>query len=372
MSQKSLFISYASEDADAAQRMADALRAFGVNVWFDRSELRGGDTWDAKIKQQIRTCDLFVPVISARTQARPEGYFRREWNLAAERTLDRVSGSPFLLPVCIDDTPQAEALVPEAFTRVQWTRLPLGVATTQWVDQVRGLLQDSAQPPSTAARGPVSSGPGSRATRRWPALMGACAVLLVGGILALKGLRTSAPSSSPPGGVPVVVLMDSTYHDRVYDPATLASGGSNADDITDLLRDVPVRIIKEATSSLWRREEEVVQDNPSLVIIHRSCFITFPERSEPDKVELMDNKLIAFLGYLATVNPRTKFIVYSRHSWEDAVFAAQWRDAASARFPALKGRIETWRVPLDRATFRNPLTGQELKDSALKQLGLAP
>jgi hypothetical protein len=39
-----VFLSYAREDAEAARRIADALRAFGVEVWFDQAELRGGAT----------------------------------------------------------------------------------------------------------------------------------------------------------------------------------------------------------------------------------------------------------------------------------------------------------------------------------------
>jgi uncharacterized protein YfaA (DUF2138 family) len=72
---KAVFLSYASQDADAARRICDALRAAGVEVWFDRSELRGGDTWDAKIRRQIKECALFVPIITANTNARPEGLF---------------------------------------------------------------------------------------------------------------------------------------------------------------------------------------------------------------------------------------------------------------------------------------------------------
>ena len=87
-STKAVFLSYAREDTEAARRIADALRAFGVEVWFDQSELRGGDTWDAKIKKQIRECALFVPLVSEQTQERSEGYFRREWLLAVERTRD--------------------------------------------------------------------------------------------------------------------------------------------------------------------------------------------------------------------------------------------------------------------------------------------
>lgn len=71
---KALFLSYAHEDAAAAQRIVSTLRGAGLEVWFDQSELRGGDTWDRKIKAQIRECALFLPVISANTNARAEGY----------------------------------------------------------------------------------------------------------------------------------------------------------------------------------------------------------------------------------------------------------------------------------------------------------
>ena len=85
-SSKAVFLSYASQDAEAARRICDVLRAGGIEVWFDQSELRGGDAWDQEIRRQIRDCALFIPIISSNTQARLEGYFRREWKLAAART----------------------------------------------------------------------------------------------------------------------------------------------------------------------------------------------------------------------------------------------------------------------------------------------
>ena len=72
-SRKPVFLSYASQDEDAAQRICDGLRRAGLEVWFDKSELRGGEAWDASIRRQIRECSLFVPVISANTQVREEG-----------------------------------------------------------------------------------------------------------------------------------------------------------------------------------------------------------------------------------------------------------------------------------------------------------
>jgi hypothetical protein len=101
---KGVFLSYASEDAGMAERICEALRFAGIEVWFDQSELRGGDAWDQKIRQQIRDCALFVPIISAHTQARPEGYFRLEWKLAVDRSHLMAAEKAFLVPVVVDAT----------------------------------------------------------------------------------------------------------------------------------------------------------------------------------------------------------------------------------------------------------------------------
>jgi hypothetical protein len=110
-----VFLSYASQDAEAARRIWEALRAAGIEAWFDQSELRGGDAWDSNIRRQIKECALFMPVISANTQERPEGYFRLEWHLAEQRTYLMAHDQPFLVPVVVDDTPDAAARVPERF-----------------------------------------------------------------------------------------------------------------------------------------------------------------------------------------------------------------------------------------------------------------
>ncbi len=127
-----IFLSYASQDAEAARSIYETLRGEGVEVWFDADGgLEHGDEWDAKIRRQIKECVLFIPLISANTQAREEGYFRLEWDLAAERARTIASGVPFILPVVIDDTREPEALVPDRFRMVQWTRLSGGVVTPE-------------------------------------------------------------------------------------------------------------------------------------------------------------------------------------------------------------------------------------------------
>jgi TolB-like protein len=146
MTEKAVFLSYASQDAGAALRICEALRAGGIEVWFDQSELRGGDAWDASIRHQIRDCALFVPVISANTRTRAEGYFRLEWKLGVDRSYLIAAEKAFLVPVVIDDTNDRDALVPDRFREVQWTRLPDGATPPAFVERVARLLSPQPAP----------------------------------------------------------------------------------------------------------------------------------------------------------------------------------------------------------------------------------
>ena len=204
---RAVFLSYAREDADAARRIAEALRAFGVEVWFDQSELRGGDAWDQTIRRQIRDCALFVPIVSGRTEERSEGYFRREWKLAVDRTHDMAGGRAFIVPVVIDGTPGKDAAVPEEFMRYQWTSLPGGEATPEFVAHVKRLLEAPRKPALTA--GPKAPPPTplapppapSVARRRSGWTQGTVVAVVVGIATAVYvGRQPAAPATpaSPP------------------------------------------------------------------------------------------------------------------------------------------------------------------------------
>ncbi|MEJ1972393.1 MAG: toll/interleukin-1 receptor domain-containing protein [Lacunisphaera sp.] len=160
-----VFISYASADRVAARALRDCLTAAGLEVWFDEEELGGGEAWDAKIRNQIRTCTYFMPVISATTETRREGYFRREWRFAVERTLDIADDVMFLLPVVIDDTRDTGARVPEKFFSVQWLRVPGGQPTPALRDLARKLATGEGEPAPLSAEPPPVIG-SSRRSRR--------------------------------------------------------------------------------------------------------------------------------------------------------------------------------------------------------------
>src|SRR6187549_755191 len=160
-----VFISYASADRVAARALRDCLAAAGLEVWFDEEELGGGEAWDAKIRNQIRTCTYFMPVISATTETRREGYFRREWRLAVERTLDIADDVMFLLPIVIDDTRDGGARVPEKFFSVQWLRVPGGQPTPDLRALAAKLAAgEHAAAPVTSLAAPAPEG--SRKSRR--------------------------------------------------------------------------------------------------------------------------------------------------------------------------------------------------------------
>ena len=116
-----------------------------------------------------------------------------------------------------------------------------------------------------------------------------------------------------------MVLMDTPARAGVYDAQTAARGGTNADDLNELLRDLPLELHKETVTSTWDREAHVLRQEPDLVLIHRSAFFhsmnlefgygypPFPsEQAEIDWQRLYrtaDDKLVAFLGVVG-IAPR--------------------------------------------------------------------
>jgi predicted Ser/Thr protein kinase len=200
-------------------------------------------------------------------------------------------------------------------------------------------------------------------------------VLLTAGVALWKSRRVTAPAGNT--GPPVIVLMDSPHPERVYDSQTQKTGGTNADDLTDLLRDLPVLLLKENTNATWHRELQVLQENPALIVAHRSCFYdtTLFDPSKYGDVghtrqfaELAHDKFDLFMGYVGQGNPNTRFIVYSRGSWQDEAARSRWVREIEERFPVLRGRVEAMKIPLDRATFRNPTTGAEIRKLIEAQL----
>jgi len=152
-------------------------------VWLDQSALRGGDVWDSSIRKQIKNCALFMPVISANTSARSEGYFRLEWKLAVDRSDLMAAERAFILPLVTDGISEADALVPDRFREIQWTSCPAGAVSAEFVARVARLLSpDAPQAQPDKSLAPPKSQvalPRRRSSRRLTVITGAAAVAVV-------------------------------------------------------------------------------------------------------------------------------------------------------------------------------------------------
>jgi hypothetical protein len=141
MPDHAVFISYAREDLAAVQRIKAGLEAGGITTWFDIDRLEGGDDYDRKIQRNIARCSYFIPVISANTQRRLEAYFRREWSYALDRSRNMADGALFILPVALDATSAADAIVPERFRTLHFTQLPDGEVTSEFTRRLAELTR---------------------------------------------------------------------------------------------------------------------------------------------------------------------------------------------------------------------------------------
>ena len=127
-----IFISYASEDFEAAGRVRDTLDQLGLNVWMDRKGgLEAGDLYRAKITHDIWHCTLFIPLLSKNAERRKEAFFREEWDDALRR-MRRFKGSSraFIIPIVIDDLNlNAARDIPDEFKEIHATVVPQGILT---------------------------------------------------------------------------------------------------------------------------------------------------------------------------------------------------------------------------------------------------
>src|ERR1700684_2709532 len=145
MPDNAVFISYAREDLPAVQQIKAGLEAAGITIWFDMDRLEAGDDYDRKIQRNIARCSYFIPVVSATTQRRLEGFFRREWSYAIDRARKLACGALFILPVTIDATSAAEALVPDKFKALHFSQLPGGEVPAEFAQRLTDFMRARGQ-----------------------------------------------------------------------------------------------------------------------------------------------------------------------------------------------------------------------------------
>jgi hypothetical protein len=99
-----VFLCHATPDKETVKVVAHRLRASGIQVWFDRDDLRGGDRWDAKIRRAIsHDVDYLVVLQSEHLIERDVSYANREIELALDRQQMYRAPRRFLIPAVLDD-----------------------------------------------------------------------------------------------------------------------------------------------------------------------------------------------------------------------------------------------------------------------------
>jgi hypothetical protein len=97
-----VFIAYAVEDAEQAERLFDCLDALGFAPWLDRRKLLPGQDWPHRIQDAIDNSDFFIACFSANSVHKRGGFqveVRHALECARRIPLDDV----FLIPVRLDN-----------------------------------------------------------------------------------------------------------------------------------------------------------------------------------------------------------------------------------------------------------------------------
>jgi hypothetical protein len=104
VNEKFVFISYVREDAAKVDNLCAYLRANGLPVWQDRTELVPGERWKTSIRRAITTnACAFIACFSGNYLAREHSYMNEELALAIEEIRKRPHDRGWFVPVRLDD-----------------------------------------------------------------------------------------------------------------------------------------------------------------------------------------------------------------------------------------------------------------------------
>jgi hypothetical protein len=132
---KSVFVSYARRDKEAARSLIDELRRSGFSVLGDPEELQTAKDWQKATENAIKSADAVIVLIGG--EVAPSKYQELEWSCTLESYwADRTKS---LIPVLIGD-----AALPSFLSRFQALHLP--DAASGWNAVIQALQSQGGEP----------------------------------------------------------------------------------------------------------------------------------------------------------------------------------------------------------------------------------
>jgi len=141
MPKNAIFISYSrTTDFEVAKKLKVALDDAGLTSWFDLDRLEGGDAYEAKIRQNIKHCSYFIPIISNEALAREEAFFYGEWKWAISR-MEWMGENPlFIFPLLVGSVDHGHHKIPGEFRARNFFESPDGAVPPALPDRLSKLL----------------------------------------------------------------------------------------------------------------------------------------------------------------------------------------------------------------------------------------
>ncbi|HBH82637.1 MAG: hypothetical protein A2X03_09985 [Bacteroidetes bacterium GWA2_40_15] len=324
-----------------------------ISVYFDNNPYDGlleTHDIDASLKEKLK-CLIFIPIIS-RTYCDPKSF---AWEHELKAFIDQASKDQFglkiklpngnvasrVLPVRIhdldiDDIKQCEPVLGGVLRGVEFVYKTAGVnrplranedhpqdnfSKTYYRDQINKvanaineIITGLTREPAASAREMINQkGPSEKegklkkrikhlvpfnlSKHRVISGVAIITILIIGALLLYPKIFKNDSE------LPLVIIMDSSHPTRVYDEEIIAVGGTNADVISDILLDLPIRRQRETIGPSWHRDEEILKFQPYLIIIHYSGF-NQGYQSAPRV------RLKSFINFIAESD--TRFLIYSR------------------------------------------------------------
>jgi len=214
-----VFISYSRENQQEVIKLVEYLRAQGLTVWMDETDIHGATLWTKEIVEAIRACDLFILAISRHSTGSKNVV--KELALASER-------EKIILPIYLEQCDIPETMEYQlagiqnialytldkgkAYEFVHQTIRRLGVGQAQEEGQAIG----QAEPAPSAGHGtgvshghmapPKAKGSGGK----WIAIAAALIVLAVAGFFLTQGGGEAPAPAAPSFSLAALVPEDGT------------------------------------------------------------------------------------------------------------------------------------------------------------------